>query len=83
MHIRSYISVFAVALGLSATSGASAIGITNGLSTNGLSTNGLSTNGLSTNGLSTNGRDDNGAVSVGMQPEAAILQDGSLILLGQ
>jgi hypothetical protein len=79
---QSYISVLAITLGLSAASGVNALEIANGLSTNGLSTNGLSTNGLSTNGLSTNGRDAKGAVSSSMRLEAAILQDGSVILLG-
>lgn len=80
---RSYISALAIMLGLSATSGASALEIANGLSVNGLSVNGLSVNGLSVNGLSVNGRDAKGAVPLDMQLQAAILQDGTLILLGQ
>lgn len=43
--------------------------------------NGLSTNGLSTNGLSTNGRDASGVFPVNLHSEAAILQDGSVVLL--
>jgi len=88
MLIRSYMSVATLALAFTMASAASAVEITNGLSTNGLSTNGLSTNGLSTNGLSTNGLSTNGLNATGTassvaQLEAAILQDGSVILLAQ
>lgn len=75
---RFYISVLAITFALSATCGSSALEITNGLSVNGLSVNGLSVNGLSVNGL-----DAKGAFPVGMQLQAAILQDGTLISLGQ
>ncbi len=95
---RFYISVLAITFALSATCGASALEISNGLSVNGLSVNGLSVNGLSVNGLSVNGlsvnglsvnglsvngRDATGAFPVGMKLQAAILQDGTLISLGQ
>jgi hypothetical protein len=70
---KSYISALAIMLGLSAASRASALEIANG----------LSVNGLSVNGLSVNGRDAKGAVPLDMQLQAAILQDGTLILLGQ
>ncbi len=93
MHAWTFFSVIAVAFALSAASGASALEIanglstnglsTNGLSTNGLSTNGLSTNGLSTNGLSTNGRYATGAASQDLRVGAAILRDGSVILLAR
>ncbi|EIM25445.1 GLTT repeat protein [Microvirga lotononidis] len=86
MRIKTCISIFPIALGLSIATGASALEIanglsTNGLSTNGLATNGLSTNGLSTNGLSTNGHDTTGSVSPGARLEAVILQDGAVFPL--
>ncbi|HZH12427.1 MAG TPA: hypothetical protein VEZ24_18910 [Microvirga sp.] len=68
MLIRSYMSVATLALAFTMASAASAVEITNGLSTNGLSTNGLNATGT--------------ASSVA-QLEAAILQDGSVILLAQ
>ena len=68
MRIQSCISILAVAFGLSVASEANALEVSNG---------------LSTNGLSTNGQDAKGAVALGMKLEAAILQDGSVILLGQ
>ena len=60
---RFYISVLAATFALSATCGASALEISNG--------------------LSVNGRDATGAFPVSMQLQAAILQDGTLISLGQ
>jgi hypothetical protein len=63
MRIRSCISVLAFASGLSVAFGASAVEVTNGLSTNGLSTNGTATSAV--------------------RLEAAVLQDGSVILLAQ
>ena len=63
MLIRSYMSVATLALAFTMASAASAVEITNGLSTNGLNATGT-------------------ASSVA-QLEAAILQDGSVILLAQ
>ncbi|KLK92690.1 hypothetical protein AA309_13530 [Microvirga vignae] len=80
---RSYIAVLSITLGLSAAWGANALETSNGLSVNGLSVNGLSVNGLSVNGLSVNGRDAQGTVPLAMQLQAAILQDGTQISLGQ
>jgi hypothetical protein len=68
MLIRSCIAVLTIVSGLSVASGASAVEVTNGLSVNGLSVNDLSVNGTATSAA---------------RLEAAILQDGSVIVLAQ
>ncbi len=72
MFERIYISVLAVAFGLSIATGARALDTANGLSVNGLSVNGLSVNGLSVNGTEQ---------SAELRLKAVVLRDGQVLLI--
>jgi hypothetical protein len=60
MPFRLFASALAVAAAMSATSGAGAMEVANGLTLNGLTLNGLTLNGLTLNGLTLNGLTLNG-----------------------
>jgi hypothetical protein len=66
MSFRLCASAFAVAAAMSATSGAGAMEVANGLTQNGLTQNGLTQNGLTQNGLTQNGLTQNGLTQNGL-----------------